>query len=220
VTLARLRAKLGLDIETGRRAHTDMTIEPYDESNLGAVVALSLRAWAPVFESLKVAMGPDVFHAFYRDDWKAAQRSAVESVCANAEIPVWVAGETGRIAGFVALRLHPEEQMGQIYMIAVDPDFQRRGVAARSSSIRSTGSEKPACRSRWWAPARTRATRPHDTRTKRPDSGSCPRRGTSSRCDPTADQHRGANRCRTKVMAWLLDSDPSIRWQVMREPVG
>jgi len=108
-----------------------MTIEPYDESILGAVVALSLRAWAPVFESLKVAMGPDVFHAFYRDDWKAAQRSAVESVCANAEIPVWVAGETGRIAGFVALRLHPEEQMGQIYMIAVDPDFQRRGVAAR-----------------------------------------------------------------------------------------
>ena len=39
-----------------------------------------------------------------------------------------------RIAGFVALKLHPEDRMGEIYMIAVDPDFQRRGVAARLTS--------------------------------------------------------------------------------------
>src|SRR4249919_299308 len=108
-----------------------MLIERYKESNLGAVVELSLRAWAPVFDSMRIAMGPDVFHAFYRDDWRAAQRAAVESVCGNADIAVWVASDEGRIAGFVALRLHPEDQMGQIYMIAVDPDFQRRGIAAR-----------------------------------------------------------------------------------------
>lgn len=28
------------------------------------------------------------------------------------------------------MKLHAEDRMGEIYMIAVDPDFQRRGTAA------------------------------------------------------------------------------------------
>jgi GNAT superfamily N-acetyltransferase len=112
----------------------EMVIEPYDDSMLDAIIRLSLRAWEPVFESLRVAMGPDVFHAFYRDDWRAAQRNAVESVCTDGDVHVWVALEESRTAGFVALKLHPEDQMGEIYMIATDPEFQRRGVAAGLTS--------------------------------------------------------------------------------------
>ncbi|HEY8155628.1 MAG TPA: GNAT family N-acetyltransferase [Myxococcota bacterium] len=108
-----------------------MVIEPYDYSKLEAIVRLSLRAWEPVFESLREAMGPAVFRAFYRDDWRAAQRRAVEAVCSDENIHVWVASEQSKAAGFVALKLHPEDQMGEIYMIAVDPDFQRRGIASR-----------------------------------------------------------------------------------------
>lgn len=111
-----------------------MVIEPYEDSKLDAIVQLSLRAWQPVFESLQAAMGPDVFRAFYRDDWRVAQRSAVESACADEDVDVWVASEESRTAGFVALRLHPEDQMGEIYMIAVDPDFQRRGIATMLTS--------------------------------------------------------------------------------------
>ena len=111
-----------------------MVIEPYEDFKLDAIVRLSLRAWQPVFESLQAAMGPDVFRAFYRDDWRAAQRSAVESVCADKDVDVWVASEESRTAGFVALKLHPEDQMGEIYMIAVDPDFQRRGIATMLTS--------------------------------------------------------------------------------------
>ena len=106
-----------------------MVIEPYDGSKLDAIVRLSLRAWEPVFNSLRDAMGPAVFGAFYRDDWRAAQRRAVESVCSEKDIHVWVASEHSRTAGFVALKSHPEDRMGEIYMIAVDPDFQRRGIA-------------------------------------------------------------------------------------------
>jgi ribosomal protein S18 acetylase RimI-like enzyme len=108
-----------------------VTIEPYDGSRRDAIVRLSLRAWEPVFDSMRVAMGPAVFRAFYRDDWRAAQRRSVESVCTDENIRVWVAVEQSRIAGFVALKLHPEDQMGEMYMIAVDPDFQRRGIATR-----------------------------------------------------------------------------------------
>ncbi len=111
-----------------------MVIEPYEDSKLDAIVRLSLRAWEPVFESLQTAMGPDVYRAFYRDDWRVAQQASVESVCADEDVHVWVASEESRTAGFVALKLHPEDQMGEIYMIAVDPDFQRRGIAASLTS--------------------------------------------------------------------------------------
>lgn len=107
-----------------------MLIEPYDDSQLDAIVRLSLRAWEPVFRSLQAALGPAVFRAFYRDDWRAAQQRAVESVCRETDVRVFVASEQSRIAGFAALKLHPEDQMGEIYMIAVDPEFQRRGFAA------------------------------------------------------------------------------------------
>ena len=55
--------------------------------------------------------------------------TAVESVCRDEDVHVWVASEASRTAGIVALKLHPEYRMGEVYMIAVDPDFQRRGIA-------------------------------------------------------------------------------------------
>ena len=39
-----------------------MEIEPYDDSRFEAVARLSLRAWAPVFESVEQAMGSDLFN--------------------------------------------------------------------------------------------------------------------------------------------------------------
>jgi GNAT superfamily N-acetyltransferase len=108
-----------------------MVIEPYDASKLAAVVQLSLRAWEPVFASLREAMLPAVYRAFYRDDWRAAQQRAVEAACSDAALRVWTASVEGATAGFVALKLHPDDRMGEIYMIAVDPDFQRRGIARR-----------------------------------------------------------------------------------------
>ena len=111
-----------------------MMIEPYADSQLDAIVRLSLRAWKPVFESLEAAMLPEVYRAFYRGDWRSAQRAAVESVCTDEDVHVWIASEESRTAGFVALKLHHEDQMGEIYMIAVDPDFQRRGIAASLTS--------------------------------------------------------------------------------------
>jgi ribosomal protein S18 acetylase RimI-like enzyme len=111
-----------------------VVIEPFQHAKLDAVVELALRAWAPVFESLEQALLPAVYRAFYRGDWRTAQRRAVEAVCADSDVHVWVATEESRVAGFVALKLHPEDRMGEIYMIAVDPDFQRRGIATRLTS--------------------------------------------------------------------------------------
>ena len=104
-------------------------IEPFTRSMRDAVVALSLAAWAPVFESLERAMLPEVYAAFYRGDWRAAQAAAVAGVCDDPGAHVAVARIDGQIAGFVALKVHADDDMGEIYMIAVDPAWQRRGIA-------------------------------------------------------------------------------------------
>lgn len=105
-----------------------MQIQPYDTNHLDAVIRLSLRAWTPVFDSIQSIMNPDVYREFYPDGWRANQQKAVEEVCATEDTHVWVAIEDASTVGFVAVRLHPDSKMGEIYMIAVDPDFQRRGI--------------------------------------------------------------------------------------------
>lgn len=105
-----------------------MQIEPYDETKLDAIVRLSLRAWAPVFASVEQAMDPEVFR-LQHPDWRVTQKEAVEAACSDDDVHVWVATEGGETAGFVALKCHEGDRMGEIYMIAVDPDHQRRGIA-------------------------------------------------------------------------------------------
>ena len=75
-------------------------------------------------------MGDDVYRAFYPDDWRMSQQKAVENVCAAKDINVWVALDTGSTVGFVAVKLDSESSMGEIYMVAVDPDHQGRGVGS------------------------------------------------------------------------------------------
>lgn len=106
-----------------------MNIEPYTPDHLEGVVRLSLRAWSPVFDSLKQVFAQPVYDTFYPDGWRVSQEKAVRDVCASADFKVWVAIESGTVAGFVALRYHAADKLGEIYMIAVDPDFQRRGIA-------------------------------------------------------------------------------------------
>ena len=106
----------------------EMRIEPYNAHQLEAVILLSLRAWAPVFDSIQKAMNSDVYRAFYPDNWRVSQQKAVEDVCAAEDTNVWVAIDAGSTVGFIAVKLHPDDKMGEIYMIAVEPDFQGQGI--------------------------------------------------------------------------------------------
>jgi ribosomal protein S18 acetylase RimI-like enzyme len=107
-----------------------MQIEPYAPCHLDPVIHLSLRAWTPVFDSLQNAMNTDVYQAFYPDHWRVSQQKAIEDVCTAKDTSVWVAIDAGSTVGFVAVKLHSEDSMGEIYMVAVDPDFQGRGIGS------------------------------------------------------------------------------------------
>ena len=108
--------------------YLNMQIELYDPRHLNSVIHLSLRAWAPVFDSIQKSMNADVYQAFYPDHWRVSQQKAVEDVCAAEDTQVWVAVDEDSTVGFVAVKLHSEDAMGEIYMVAVDPDFQGQGI--------------------------------------------------------------------------------------------
>jgi GNAT superfamily N-acetyltransferase len=107
-----------------------MRIEPYDPRYLDDIIRLSLRAWTPVFDSIQKTMNADVYRAFYPENWYVSQQKAVEDVCAASDANVWVAIDAGSTVGFVAVKLHSKESIGEIYMVAVDPDFQGHGIGS------------------------------------------------------------------------------------------
>ena len=49
---------------------------------------------------------------------------------AEGKTSVWIARSEEKTVGYIGIRIHPEDMMGEIYIIAVDPDHQGRGAAS------------------------------------------------------------------------------------------
>jgi GNAT superfamily N-acetyltransferase len=109
----------------------ELEIRAFQEDDLEAIVELSVRAWQPVYESLRKVLGDPIFFRLH-PDWRVVQADAVTSSCTSDEHDVFVAVADGRLVGFSAVALNAfHERMGVIDIIAVDPDYQRRGIATR-----------------------------------------------------------------------------------------
>lgn len=117
-----------------------MIIRALRADDIDPVVEFSVRAWRPVFESFMRVMGPDIFRRIY-PDWAAGQADAVRDACrdeghrtwvaeapAAPEAPAGPAGDGGRPVGFAVVAVHDNPRCGEIYMIAVDPDYQNQGI--------------------------------------------------------------------------------------------
>jgi ribosomal protein S18 acetylase RimI-like enzyme len=113
----------------------DPIIRPYHETDALDVVRLSLRAWTPVFASERDVMGDEIFERLNGDDWRRQQRQDVEKVLADGETEVWVAEVNGRVVGFVAAVLKVDGRMGEVYMLAVDPESQNHGLGTQLTDV-------------------------------------------------------------------------------------
>ena len=108
---------------------TKITIEPYSPNQRQALLDLSLRAWDPVFQKLRPDVDEFVFDNFYPEGWKARQILDIGTFLdENGERTVIVQFD-GTLAAYAGIALHPEDNMGEIVVIAVDPAFQRNGIA-------------------------------------------------------------------------------------------
>jgi len=98
----------------------------FAQSHLESVVRLSVRAWEPVFDSIRDALEPSVFTAFY-PDWREVQRQDVIDACTSPDHDTWVALVGEVVVGFVDITRR-DAVLAQIHMIAVDPAYQGRGI--------------------------------------------------------------------------------------------
>lgn len=109
-----------------------VVIRPFEEADLDAIVELSLRAWEPVFESLHGVLGDPIFARLHQPDWRTVQAEAVRASCTSADHDVLVALSDEQPVGFATVQLNAfHEGMGGVDMIAVDPAYQRSGIATQ-----------------------------------------------------------------------------------------
>ena len=105
-------------------------IRPFDPRDRTAVLELSIRAWEPVFASLEAVLGSPLFHLLH-PDWRRDQTNAVDGALRDETMRVWVAETDDGVIGFTATLLHEARKIGEIYMIAVDPQAQQAGTGSQ-----------------------------------------------------------------------------------------
>jgi ribosomal protein S18 acetylase RimI-like enzyme len=174
--------------------------------DIDAVVEFSVRAWRPVFESFMEVMGPDIFRRIY-PHWQAGQADAVRDACRDEAHRTWVAEapesantpdaslapgtpdaaedptRAARPIAFVVVAVHDDPRRGEIYMIAVDPDYQDRGIGL---AVVNFATDRPKS-----VPAATRATPRLGTSTRRPDLLPFPWSATTRHSRPLTSRTQG-----------------------------
>lgn len=105
-----------------------LDIRGYRVGDRDAVIALSLRAWAPVFASTNDVVGAELAGHLHGEDWREYQARSVRESLADPAKRGWVAEANGQITGFVVVATADlDRRIGEITMLAVDPAWQRHG---------------------------------------------------------------------------------------------
>jgi len=113
-----------------------VAIREYQPADEEQVVALSLRAWAPVFASMASVLGPELDRRMHGDDWREYQAVSVRAVLKEEGMQVWVAALDGDVAGFAAATVRDESTgLGELVMLAVDPAQQTHGLGLTLTDV-------------------------------------------------------------------------------------
>lgn len=106
-----------------------LSIRLLNESDIEAVMTISQLAWEPVFVSFEEVLGSEIYHRLFPEGRKE-QLETIEALCREeAETTrVWVAQLADDVAGFIAYKLDLEARSGEIWFLAVHPDYQNREI--------------------------------------------------------------------------------------------
>ena len=103
-------------------------ISTYETKHRQALLELSIRAWAQVFPALEQAVPRFVYECFWPQGWQERQLADLTKVLVDEPENVDVALVGEKPVGWVCTRKRPEDNMVEIYVLVVDPYYQRQGV--------------------------------------------------------------------------------------------
>ena len=112
----------------------DVVIRPVRDGDIRDLVELAVLAWEPVFRSFKQVLGANIYTLLY-PDWRKRQQDAVERVCADSAVNVWVADVGGVVTGFIAYEMNLPEGTGEVDLLAVHPDYQNHGIGTELNTF-------------------------------------------------------------------------------------
>lgn len=106
----------------------NLSIRPLASDEIVALEELSVLAWEPVFASFRHILGPHIYPLVY-PNWQQQQREVVFEACSDsARFTVLVAEVDGAVVGFIAYEIDLATLTGEVYLLAVHPDHQNRGI--------------------------------------------------------------------------------------------
>ncbi len=92
-----------------------------------AMREIAIKAWEPIYEGYRKAMGDELFTVLHKD-WRKRKADAVQR---HFELhPEWtlVTEKEGKVVGFITFSLDQEKKIGEIGNNAIHPQHQGRGL--------------------------------------------------------------------------------------------
>ncbi|WP_175953722.1 GNAT family N-acetyltransferase [Schaalia sp. Marseille-Q2122] len=103
-------------------------IIPYRTEYRTAILALSISSWESVFPLTANEVPEFVFRSFYPNGWRERLHADLSTLLDQEPENVDVALDDNTPVGWICTRIHPEDSMAEIYVLAVAPTHQRRGI--------------------------------------------------------------------------------------------
>ncbi|MCG8456988.1 MAG: GNAT family N-acetyltransferase, partial [Holophagales bacterium] len=107
---------------------TELDITRYRSEFRDQVLDLVISAWQPVFAKTQDDVPRFVYDNFYPQGWQRRQVDEVSALLDDEPEKVWLAIRNQELAGFIGISIHPEDRMGEVYIVAVSPEYQRQGI--------------------------------------------------------------------------------------------
>jgi GNAT superfamily N-acetyltransferase len=105
------------------------TIRSTRPQDVEVLVALSSRAWQPVFTSVNEVLGRELARLLHGEDWRDHHAEELREILSSDSTGSLVVEVDGELVGFVAARVvDPIRRIGEVQIVGVDPSAQRQGV--------------------------------------------------------------------------------------------
>src|SRR5690349_13976276 len=105
-----------------------VTIRPYRTEDFGAVLALCIEAYKPIYRGFEEALGPSIFRLRY-PHWELDYENYLRTFSGTRPgKEVFIASVSGEVAGFIEIERHGDGTIGELGLNATAPKHQRKGV--------------------------------------------------------------------------------------------